>query len=105
MGNETTESTITSSNTYTTALTVRPGKADFSVYMTGVATVHLQRSFDSGTTWKDVNSYTGSTEATITEAALVQYRAGIKTGNYTSGSAICIIAQWQQDGAKWWQGP
>lgn len=95
MGNEKVSSTITSSNTYTSAMPVAPGYCSFSLVLTGTATVHLQRSFDSGTNWKDVNSYTADTEATITEGASTLYRAGIKSGNYTSGSAYCVIAQWQ----------
>ncbi len=65
---------------------------DISVTRAGTwsATVTLQRSSDEGTTWADVTTYT--TNATVTyndglDNQDLQYRIGIDTGDYTSGTA------------------
>lgn len=70
------------------------GEFNFSLSGTWVGTVHLQRSFDSGVTWLDVASYTANIETRGYESEFgVQYRAGIKTGNYTSGTAVVRVSQ------------
>jgi len=53
-----------------------------------VGTVTLQRSFDDASTWKDVDSYTAD-EETMIDAPVsgIFYRLGVKTGDYTSGTA------------------
>jgi hypothetical protein len=66
-----------------------PGRRNFSLSGTWVATVHLQRSFDDGTTWVDVESFTANEEGIIDEPNVsVLYRFGVKTGNYTSGTVV-----------------
>lgn len=51
-------------------------------------TVTLQRSFDSGSTWVDVATFTANKETTISEPQRngLPYRVGIKSGDYTSGT-------------------
>lgn len=86
---------ITAENSFTNALEIT-GEFNLSIYGTFSATVTLQRSFDAGTTWHDVNSWTAPFEGVDTEPALrdygvtpvvAQYRVGVKTGGYTSGTA------------------
>ena len=64
----------------------------FTINITGtwVGRVTLQRSFDEGVSWDDVTSYTSNTTTTYNDGLdnqIVRYKIGIKTGNYTSGTA------------------
>lgn len=70
------------------------GQFTVSVSGTFVATITLQRSFDNGATWKDVEEITAQVEKNyedFTEG--IKYRAGVKTGGYTSGTAEVILAK------------
>jgi hypothetical protein len=86
--------TATAQNTFTAALAVDPGAVHIAITGTWVATVTLQRSTDSGATWADLYTWTANTTATITEAQTgIQYRLGVKTGGFTSGSTGLDISQ------------
>ena len=52
------------------------------------ATVWLQHSFDSGTTWRDVESYTSNTsnKKIVDFHSGILYRIGVKSGGFSSGS-------------------
>lgn len=84
---------ISSENSFTDWVCL---KSVFSLSISGTwaGTVTVQRSFDKGTTAFDIEDYSGNIE-TIGIAAPktvdVYYRAGIKTGNYTSGTAVVKI--------------
>jgi len=65
------------------------------------STVTVQRTFDAGTTWKDVVQYVGGTDDVngcvekVIEAGnegVVAYRVGIKTGDYGSDTVVCRIS-------------
>lgn len=59
-----------------------------SISGTWAGTVTLQRSFDGGTTYTDVEVFTANAEKNGEEVeGGVDYRLGIKTGEYTSGTA------------------
>lgn len=64
----------------------------FSLSISGTfdATVTVQRSQDNST-WFDVDTFTAVTEEVGNEAVLYYYRAGIKTGEYTSGTATVAL--------------
>ena len=63
------------------------GGFNISISGTYVGTVHLQRSHDSGATWKDVTYWTSEeVESKAGDPANLPYRIGIKNGNYTSGT-------------------
>jgi len=69
----------------------------FNIDITGtwVGTVTLQKSFDEGGTWSDVTSYTVNTSTTYNDGSdnqIIYYRIGIKTGDYTSGSATTELS-------------
>ena len=65
-----------------------------SVSGTFAATVTLQRSFDNGVAWHDVEQYTDPTEKFIVNSDQShKWRLGVKTGDYTSGSALCQLNQ------------
>ena len=89
---------VTAQNQFTSAGLIR-GYFSLSISGTWVATVHVQRSFDDGVTWLDVNSYTSNTEKKGFEPGSnggqdgIKYRVGVKTGNYTSGTVVIRLAQ------------
>lgn len=67
---------------------------NLSVSGTWVGTVTLQRSFDGGSTWLDVASWTANVETTVeTPESGVLWRLGIKSGNFTSGTAVVRLSQ------------
>ena len=68
----------------------------FAITVSGtfVANVTLQRSVDEGANWIDVATYTTVTTTTLTdglENQIIWYRIGIKTGGFTSGTAVCSL--------------
>ena len=82
--------TITAQNTYSDSMEIF-GK--FNVSISGISgdTVHVQRSIDSGTLWKDVKAYTADEEESGEEVERGWiYRIGVKTGGY---SAVTILAR------------
>jgi len=82
----------TAQNTFSEPLKVR-GDFNLSLSGTWVGTVHLQRRFNQGS-WMDVQSYTANIEDRGREPeGLVEYRAGVKTGNYTSGTVLIRISR------------
>lgn len=92
-------SSISGANVFTDSIEVEGvgTTREFTIIRTGTwtATVTLQRSFDDGTSWFDVTTYT--TNATITfndglDEQIVLYRIGIKTGDYTSGTANLTLS-------------
>lgn len=69
------------------------GGFNISISGTYVGTVHLQRSHDSGATWKDVTYWTSEeVEGKAGDPANLPYRIGIKNGNYTSGTVVLRLS-------------
>lgn len=68
-------------------------KFNFTVYGTWAGTVTVQWSFDGGSNWQDIDTYTSndSQVGTIGDSGIL-VRAGIKTGEYTSGTANIIMS-------------
>lgn len=87
------EASIGAANTFTTPIYLL-GPFNLSVSGTFDATVTLQRSFDGGNTWVDVKTYTAPAEDVGDEPeSEVLYRVGVKTGEYTSGTAEVRVSQ------------
>lgn len=84
---------LTAQNTFTGKLSLRPGSGvEISVSGTFVATVTFQRSFDGGQTWLDVREYTAPSERSYkADGARCDVRIGIKTGDFTSGTAVVAL--------------
>lgn len=82
--------TIGAQNTFSDSLPL-VGHFNLSISGTFVATVTVQRSFDSGSTWLDVDTFTAATETYGFDPQQVYYRAGVKTGDYTSGSVVVSL--------------
>lgn len=78
---------ITAQNTFCTSIGIL-GWFNVSVSLPSGAngstgsTVTVQRSFDYGTTWRDVKSYTTTIEEYGFEPEGALYRIGVKTGAY-----------------------
>lgn len=86
---------ITADDTFTDELQIYAGD-NFNVSISGtwVATVTVQRIFEDRETWVDVESFTANTEKTGFESESgVRYRIGVKSGNFTSGTAEVRISQ------------
>jgi len=74
---------------------IESGHIAFSLSGTWTATVHLQRSFDDGSSWLDTDLFEANIETSISDLTTetdVLYRLTIKSGNYTSGSVDIILA-------------
>jgi hypothetical protein len=89
---------ITAQNTFTDKLQV-VGHFNLSISGTWAATVTVQRSWD-GTNWFDVDTFTSNYEGGGFDAEEVFYRAGVKTGDFTSGTVALRISDNRDFGAK-----
>jgi hypothetical protein len=81
---------IGAQNTFTDSIKLS-GPFDLSISGTFVGTVTVQRSYDNSS-WKDVDTFTSPTEDYGFQPEIAWYRAGIKTGGYTSGTAVVSLA-------------
>ena len=81
-----TTKTISAQNTFTDAV-LTEGYFNLSISGTFSATVTVQRSWDA-TTWYDVDVYTAPTQEVGFDPEFTYYRAGVKTGAYTSGDVV-----------------
>lgn len=89
MSNRVKEASLTAQDTYTDWLQL--SQHDFNVGVSGTwaGTITVQKSYDKGVTALDVEDFTANTQKTGLEPEKgVFYRAGFKTGNYTSGTAV-----------------
>ncbi len=88
-----TASSIAAENSFAAPVALH-GPYNFSLSGTWSATVHLQRSFDGGATWLDVQSLAANAELVGNEPERgVLYRFGVKTGGYTSGTIAGRLSQ------------
>ncbi len=96
---QTVASNIAAQNTFTSSIRVSGTGSSrvFTVNISGTwtATVVLQRSIGDDENWEDTGTtYTANTVATFDDELsnqIVYYRLGIKTGGYTSGTAVCSL--------------
>jgi len=66
----------------------RPVEGYFNLSLSGTftATVTVQRSYDRGKTWFDVDTFDAEVEEVGFEPEFCHYRVGIKSGDYSSGT-------------------
>lgn len=87
------ESGVTQAVTGEDGIVIKGGY-NLSISGTFDATVTLQRSFDGGANFRDMETYDEPVESWDIEVELgVLYRAGIKGGDYTSGTALVRIGR------------
>lgn len=85
------DKSVTAQNEFSDPLTVRKDiRVSVSVSGTFVATVTLQRRLD-GTNWRDVEAWSGEIEGSYVVDEPCDLRIGVKTGGFTSGTAVCRI--------------
>ena len=75
---------ITAQNTFTDPVQLT-GNFNLSISGTFAATVTVQRSTDNST-WRDVDAFSAAAEEVGYEPEVMWYRAGVKTGAFTSGT-------------------
>ena len=84
---------ITGENLFSDAVKII-GYFNISISGIWVGTITVQRSFDEGSTWFDVATWTANTQEYGFEPEReVQYRVGIKTGDFVSGQADVRLSQ------------
>ena len=83
---------ITAQNTFSDRISVK-GNFSISIAGTFVATVTVQRSFDAGSSWADVDTFTAPIETIGFDPIGVNYRIGVKTGDFTSGTVTVTIRE------------
>ena len=84
---------ISAENLYTDSAEIQ-GYFNVGISGTWAGKVTVQRSFDLGSTWFDVATWTSNTQEYGYEPERkVYYRAGIKTGEFVSGTAVVRLSQ------------
>lgn len=95
--------TIEAQNTFTGHLhPMDAGRREFNISVSGItdSTVTLQRTFDGGATFGDVEEYTaasgtlnGCVEKVFESGGEGReaYRIGVKTGDYGSDTVVCLL--------------
>ena len=84
---------VTAQNQFTDAAEI-VGFFNVSISGTWSATVTCQRSFDDGSTWFDVKSWSANVQEYGFEPERgVQYRIGVKTGEFDSGTVVLRMSQ------------
>ena len=89
---ELTTKSISAENTFSDAVSLE-GYFNISISGTFVATVTVQRSYDAGSTWHDVDSWTAPAEEVGFDPEFRLYRIGVKSSNYTSGTVEVRIGE------------
>tara|TARA_Y100000310_G_scaffold320331_1_gene376678 strand:- start:1589 stop:4312 length:2724 start_codon:yes stop_codon:yes gene_type:complete len=89
--------TVTAENQFSNSISIAGtgSMREFDLVITGtfVATIEFQRSYDDAT-WTKVARYVGAGTLTFDDGLDNQevfYRIGCKTGDYTSGTAVCDL--------------
>jgi len=86
------ERSIAAESLFTDSLELK-GHFNISLSGTWVGTLTVQRSFDSGSTWFDVKTFTqNAQEYGYEPEGGIYYRAGVKTGEYTSGTVVVRLS-------------
>ena len=94
--------TITAENQFSGAFTPpqnprHPKVGRFTLAITGTgwsATVTLQRSFDKGDSWEDVDTFSTNTQVNIEDLTdNIRYRVGVKTDDFGSGTLTAKFAK------------
>lgn len=94
------QATLTGEDQFTSDIRVTgvgASQRQFTITITGTwsATITLQRSVGETGNWVDVTTYTGNTSTTYNDSLdnqIIYYRIGIKTSQYTSGSAAVTLS-------------
>lgn len=94
MANESVSRAVTAENQFTSALRVANRKFSVSVAATAMsATVVLQRKLpgEADSAYRDVKSWTTTSEEIAESVGVWDYRIGVKTGGFTSATALTVL--------------
>lgn len=83
---------ISAENTWSDPINVK-GRFDLSISGTFSATVTVQRSFDGGSSWAAVDTFTAPIETFGEQPSYSTYRVGVATGDYTSGTVTVSLIE------------
>jgi hypothetical protein len=97
-GRQTVSADISAENTFTDSIQLF-GYFNLSISGTFSATVTVQRSYDN-INFADADTFTSPSEEVGYEPQEMYYRVGIKTGDYTSGTASVSLSKDQVMKAK-----
>ena len=87
------ERTVTAENQFSDAVELH-GFFNVSISGKWIGKITCQRSFDKGSTWFDVKSWTdNSQEYGFEPERGIHYRIGVKAGEHESGAAILRLSQ------------
>lgn len=96
---ESVTASVDEADAFTAPLLVEPGaRVSVSISGTFTATVTLQRRFD-GENWRDVPDAEGNagwseaTEQSYVADEGCELRLGVKTGDYSDGTAVCRLGK------------
>lgn len=90
------QATVSAANTFTSGLpiigwyNVSVGLPSGGTGSLGGSTVTVQRSFDLGSTWRDLKQYTATAEEYGFECEGALIRIGVKTGQYVASVTVRI---------------
>lgn len=90
-----TTKSINAENTFTDPVQLE-GYFNLSISGTFTATVTVQRSTDA-TNWVDVDTFTAPSEEVGFDPEIIWYRAGVKTGAFTSGPVVVRLGREDKD--------
>lgn len=83
---------VTAEDTWSDSIPVK-GRFDLSISGVFVATVTVQRSFDGGSSWSDVDTFTDVIETYGEQPSYALYRVGVASGDYTSGTVTAVLIE------------
>ena len=84
---------ITAQNVFSDAARVVDKSLSISVAgIAGGSVVWLQRKVIGGSDWVDVESYSANTEKNVVSVGAWDYRLGVKTGGFGSGTVKVVLA-------------
>ena len=85
------EANFTGDDQWSESLGVPAGEFNLSIWGTFVAIVRIQRTFDNGLNWLEVDTYDAPIEQGGTEPEGSKYRVGIASGEYISGTVYILM--------------
>ena len=84
---------IEDEDTFCDPIYIERGPFNVSIWGTFAAVVSVQRSFDGGATYRDVQKYASPHEDSGLEPEGAMYRVGVAEGAFTSGAVNVRIGQ------------
>jgi len=92
------DASVSTETSYCTAI-IMQGYFNLSISGTWTGTVSVERSFDGGLNYHTVEQFTENTQEVGYEPGHgIYYRVGIATGDYGTGTAVCLLSRRRNSG-------